>query len=263
MKRLVALVTSFLLVTALIVAAQTDSQPESTPSADVASPAQNQPLAVTQTQSPEPNLPDAPSEPARLTSRQKFDSFVKRTYSPYTFASAAFGATWAQAMGDWPTYGGGMQGWGKRYGASVANTEGRMFFNTFLLPVIFQQDPRYLPSQKHGVLPRTWYAVSRVGIGRHDDDGPMFNYSEVLSVLFMSSLQNSYYPVHDRGSNETFNRFLGGLSSDAASNVLKEFSPEIKRIARKIIPMRAQNEEQKVEQKIPPSVRKAVEQAPL
>jgi hypothetical protein len=32
----------------------------------------------------------------------KFQLFVKQTYSPYTFASAGFPATWAQAMGQWP-----------------------------------------------------------------------------------------------------------------------------------------------------------------
>jgi hypothetical protein len=43
-----------------------------------------------------------------LSSRCKFKLFLKTTYSPYTFASAGFEATEAQATDQWPHYGGGM-----------------------------------------------------------------------------------------------------------------------------------------------------------
>lgn len=201
-----------------------------------------------------PQLPDAPSEAVRLTPHQKFETFVKRTYSPYTFASAAFNATWAQMWGDYYGYGGGMQGWGKRFGASVANTEVRSFFSSFVLPVVFRQDPRYHLSQKHGLFPRAWYAGTRVLLTRSDDGDKMFNYSEVLGVLFTASVQNSYYPRRDRGLTETMQRFVGGVGSDATSNLLREFSPEIKRIARKVVPKKAQ----KLEKKLPGPVRQGV-----
>jgi hypothetical protein len=204
--------------------------------AQTALPPQTEPAA---TRKPKPSLPDAPSSVVRLTPHQKFRIFVKRTYSPYTFVSAAYNATWAQAWGDWHSYGGGMEGWSKRFGASLANTEGRMFFSSFLLPVIFKQDPRYYPSNKHGLIPRAWYAGTRVIFIRSDNGNQMFNYSEVLGVLFMSSVQNSYYPTRERGFPDTLNRFVGGISSDATAAVLAEFSPEIKRFARKIIPKKA------------------------
>jgi hypothetical protein len=85
-----------------------------------------------------------------LSSRQKFDIFLKRTYSPYTFASAAANATWAQMWGQWYQYGGGMQGWGKRFGATLADTEGRSFIQTFALSSLLHQDPRYFPAKKTG-----------------------------------------------------------------------------------------------------------------
>jgi hypothetical protein len=37
-----------------------------------------------------------------LSARCKFSLFLSSTYSPYTLASAGFGATWAQATGQWP-----------------------------------------------------------------------------------------------------------------------------------------------------------------
>jgi hypothetical protein len=57
------------------------------------------------------------------SSHCKFHLFVKQTYSPYTLASAGFEATWAQATAQWPQYGGGMAGFGKRFGATLAVTE--------------------------------------------------------------------------------------------------------------------------------------------
>jgi hypothetical protein len=201
----------------------------------------------------EPNLPNAPSD-TPLTKHQKFETFLKRTYSPYTFASAAFNATWAQMWGDYYDYGGGMEGWSKRFGASLANTEVRTFLSSFALPVVFKQDPRYFPSKKHGFFPRAWYAGTRILVARSDSGKPMFNYSEVLGVLFTSSVQNSYYPRRDRGFDETLQRLSGGLSSDATSNLLQEFSPEIHKLARKIVPKKAQ----KIEQKLPAPVRRSV-----
>lgn len=213
--------------------------------------AQGSGTAAADSERVDPKLPDAPSETTRLTAHQKFETFLKRTYSPYTFASAAVSATWAQMWGDWYSYGGGMQGWGKRYGASLANVEIRSGLSSFVLPVIFKQDPRYHPSLKKGLIPRAWYAGTRVLQTNSDDGQLMFNYSEVLGVLFTSSIQNSYYPTRDRGFSETMQRFVGGIGSDATSNLLREFTPEIKRAARKIIPKRAQ----KLEKKIPDPVK--------
>src|SRR5512146_594215 len=101
-----------------------------------------EPLEKTQ-----PQLPNSPSYRA-LTSEDKFSAFVHRTYSPYTFASVLVNTTYSQMVGDWPTYGGGMQGYGKRFGATLANTEAAGLFRVWLLPTMLHEDPRYYPSGK-------------------------------------------------------------------------------------------------------------------
>jgi hypothetical protein len=66
-----------------------------------------------------------------LSSNCKFHLFVKQTYSPYTFASAGFEATWVQATAQWPQYGGGI--WEtlwrhlSRYGIAEIHPEFRAF----------------------------------------------------------------------------------------------------------------------------------------
>jgi hypothetical protein len=157
---------------------------------------------------------------------------------------------WAQ----WPEYGGGMEGWGKRFGATLADTESRRFIQTFLLSTVLHQDPRYFHSQKKGFFPRGWYAATRVLVTRDDDGDETFNTSEFLGALFTSSLQNAYYPRHERSLGDTMNRFAGALGSDATSNILREFWPDIRRIFRKHAPEKVRKIEEKVTSQIPCSI---------
>ncbi|HVR27694.1 MAG TPA: hypothetical protein VMU26_30735 [Candidatus Polarisedimenticolia bacterium] len=182
-----------------------------------------------------------------MSARCKFNLFLKTTYSPYTFLGAGFQATLDQAQGQWPRYGGGMRGWGKRFGATLADTESRRFIQTFALSTILHQDPRYFPSHKRALIARGWYAATRVAVTRKDNGDPGFNTSEFLGALLTSSLQNSYYPSDDRSFGETMNRFSGALSSDAVSNLLREFTPDMKRLFRKHAP----KEVLRIEEKLP------------
>jgi hypothetical protein len=206
-----------------------DTVPESPANAKEAVPT-NEPLAYTP-----------------LSARCKFNLFLKQTHSPYTFVSAAFQATLDQAQDQWPHYGGGMQGWGKRFGATLADTESRRFIQTFALSTILHQDPRYFPSHRRSLISRSWYAATRVVITRNDSGDNTFNTSEFLGTLFTSSLQNSYYPRHDRNFAETMNRFSGALSSDAIGNLQREFTPDMKRLFRKHAP----KEIRRIEEKLP------------
>jgi hypothetical protein len=184
---------------------------------------------------------------APLSTRCKFTLFVKQTYSPYTFVSAAFQASLDQAQDQWPQYGGGIQGWGKRFGATLADTELRRFIQGYALSTILHQDPRYFPSHQRTLISRAWYAATRVAVTRNDNGDSVFNTSELLGALFASSLQNAYYPSDARNFGETINRFGGALSSDATGSLLREFTPDIKRLFQKHAPKKIL----KIEEKLP------------
>jgi len=182
-----------------------------------------------------------------LSARCKFKVFLSSTDSPYTFVSASFQATLAQASGQWPHYGGGAQGWGKRLGATLADTESRRFIQTFALSTILHQDPRYFSSRKRTLMARAWYSTTRVVVTKNDKGKNTFNTSEFLGALFTSALQNTYYPRHDRTFGDTMNRFSGALSSDAIGDLLREFTPDMKRFFRKHAPRKIL----KIEEKLP------------
>ena len=181
-----------------------------------------------------------------LSDRCKFRLFLKTTYSPYTFASAGFEATEAQATDQWPHYGGGMQGWGKRFGATLANTESRRFIQGYALSTILHQDPRYFPSPKKGFFPRVWYSATRVAITKNDRGESTFNTSEFLGTLLTSAVQNTYYPRQDRTFGDTMDRFSGALSSDVIGNLLREFTPDLKRLFHRHAPKKLLRIEEKL-----------------
>lgn len=131
-------------------------------------------------------------------------------------------------------------------GATLADVESRRFIQNFVFATVLHEDPRYYPSQKNGVVSRAWYAATRVLI-THDDYGrEVFNQSEFLGASFTSALQNAYYPRPDRTLGGTVNRFAETLSGDATTYVLREFTPDLKRIFHRRCPQSLQRFEARI-----------------
>jgi len=194
--------------------------------------------------SPQEIKPQSPPPNRQMSVHQKFNIFVQYTYSPYTFGGAVFDAGLAQATGAWHSYGGGMEGYGKRYGASLADSESGAFFGRFLFPVLLHEDPRYLrPTSRH-TMPRIGYALSRVLVTHDDSGNNRPNFSLVLSEFAAAGMANAYYPREERGFGDTAARAGGGLLSTAEMNLLREFWPDIRNKLKKHEPKRIQKFEE-------------------
>lgn len=202
----------------------------------LAGPSQGDPIATVQ---------PAEASYTPLTPHQKFHIFVQQTYSGYTFANTAFDAGWAQMTDDWPAYGQGLEGYGKRYGALLANHEAGSFFQNFLFPTLLRQDPRYFRmGAGRSIFLRSSYAASRVVVTRSDSGHKTFNSSLLLGLLFVDALTNAYYPRPQRGFDDTMSRFAGGLLSSVETNLLREFMPDMMRLFRKHEPEKLKKLEQ-------------------
>lgn len=186
--------------------------------------------AIDQLSASQTPLPNAPSYSSYhpLSSSEKFDLFLQRTSSPDIFLGATFDAGWAQLTNEWPGYGQGMQGFGKRWGAIIADREATSFFASFLLPTLLHQDPRYFRlGAGQPLLRRLGYALSRLAVTRNDGGHDRFNSSLMVSTLLVNSLNNAYYPSQQRGLSHTMNRFGGSLLGSAQTYVIREFLPDI------------------------------------
>lgn len=172
-------------------------------------------------------FPDLATNRNPLTSGEKFKLFVDRTIAPSTFLSATASAAYHQALDSYPGWGQGWDAYGKRYGASVANSSSTNFFGTFLYPSLFHEDPRHFLSLRPGFKNKLGYALTRQVITRKDDGQRTFNWSRILSVLTAESIANTYLPPEERTAQKTFERAGSRFAFGVASSLVKEYWPII------------------------------------
>jgi hypothetical protein len=164
-----------------------------------------------------------------LTAHQKFNVWLQRSYSPANLVAAGVNAAVWQATDTDPRgYGQGWGAYGARYGAELATTESTRFFQSFLLPSILKQDPRYFRKGQGGFGNRFAYSISRVLVARTDAGRQSFNFSAVGGALGGAALSNAYLPKVDQDGGRTAVSFGLSLANTAGWNLLSEFGPDIR-----------------------------------
>lgn len=209
--------------------AQTDYQGQPTPNAPSASRQQllrlNHSATLVQKYQSR-DLPDAPSY-TPLSDAEKFHVFVETSQAPLTFMAAGVNTGMRRAAGS-RMYGTGTLGFSKMYTAALATKQSNVFFGGFLFPKLLNQDPRYHPSNSSSMMPRAFYAASRVLMTRNDQGQPTVNSSYLLSTVVSSSLANAYKPQYYRSFSNTSGDILSAIGSEAGMNVLREFWPQLR-----------------------------------
>jgi hypothetical protein len=168
------------------------------------------------------------AQPPPLTSGQKF-KLAAQYLNPYTFFFVAVEAGVNQARNHPEGYGQGAEGFGKRYGAGLADGLTDGLFVTGVYPSLLRQDPRYYRLGDGGFTHRTGYAITRILVTRQDSGRKAFNFSEVLGSFSSAALAVTYYPKENRDFSDVAERAGVQFAFDAGFNVLKEFYPEIER----------------------------------
>lgn len=164
----------------------------------------------------------------RITRRQKLAIAWQDTTDRAIFLQSAFIAGIGQGTNANPSFGQGMEGYGKRFGAAYADFALQNFMTEGVFPSLLHQDPRYFRRREGSGPSRLGYAISRLFITRNDLGKHRFNFSEVLGGATSLAISNAYYP-DGRTAGNNLGRYTLQLGFDAASNVLKEFWPDLKR----------------------------------
>jgi hypothetical protein len=158
-----------------------------------------------------------------MQAKQKFQLSIRSIIDPVSFLTIAGVAGGEQYRNVFPGYGGGIEGYGKRYGAALANHVSGNLLGRAVYPAIFHQDPRYFYKGKGTIRQRAFYAISAAVIARGDSGrwGP--NYSQVLGNFSAAAISNLYYPAADRGASLVLFNGLASTGADAVSNLVREF----------------------------------------
>ncbi len=155
--------------------------------------------------------------------KQKFHLSLRSIIDPVSFLTVAAIAGAEQYQNDFPDYGGGIEGYGKRFGAALGNHVSADLLGKALYPSIFHEDPRYFYKGKGSFRSRALYAMSAAVITRTDDGRWRFNYSNVLGNFSAGAISNLYYPESDRGVSLFLIIGLTDTGADAAANLIREF----------------------------------------
>jgi hypothetical protein len=171
---------------------------------------------------------DASQAGTVLTPRQKLDIASKDSFDYPLVALAGALAGLGQLTNQSPSFGQGAKGFGHRLVTNYADQAMGNMFTEGVFPVLLHEDPRYFRRGTGSIPSRALYALTRVIVTHKDAGGTRFNYSEWLGNASAVAISNAYYPdsrtVTDNGT-----KLLMQVGTDAVSQVLKEFWPDIKR----------------------------------
>jgi hypothetical protein len=207
-------------------APQTGSQPQQNPAGDekeIQKKEQSQRILGV---APQFGMTSRMNAPA-LTTGEKFHLWVKSSFDPFEYAAAGFQAGISQAENEFPGYGQGAAGYGKRYGASLADQVSSNFFANFAYPALLKEDPRYFRLGQGSIKHRIIYSLEQEFVCHTDKGGRDFNWSNVLGAFTSGTLSNAYYPSTDRGVGLTFSRSAISLAYGSAGGLIDEFWVDI------------------------------------
>ena len=158
-----------------------------------------------------------------MLAQQKMQLGLRSVLDPVSFLSVAGIAGAEQYENIFPSYGGGFEGYSKRYGAALATHFSSTMLGRAVFPSIFHQDPRYFYKGKGSIKSRAFYAVAAAVIAKGDNGRWQPNYSRVLGNFSAAAISNLYYPASDRGGSLVLLNGLAATGGDAFANLIREF----------------------------------------
>jgi hypothetical protein len=167
---------------------------------------------------------------APITAKHKFYIATKDSFDYPVYLTSAIFAGLYQLENQNASFGQGVKGYAKRFASSYGDQAIGNMMTEAIFPSLLHEDPRYFRIGAGGGT--TWhrmsYALTRVFVVRTDKGKWDFNYSEWVGNGATVAISNLYYP-DTRDVSDNVKKVGIQVGTDAFSQVLKEFWPDIKR----------------------------------
>lgn len=162
-----------------------------------------------------------------ITAKQKMTIALKDSFDyPLIGLGAAYAGLY-QLDDSHPQFGQGFKGYLRRFGTSYCDQVVGNMLTEGILPIAFHEDPRYFRLGEGKKWHRTSYALTRIFITKTNTGARSFNYAEVIGNGTATLIGWSYY-TDTRDAPDFLQAWGTQLATDAISQVLKEFWPDIK-----------------------------------
>jgi hypothetical protein len=163
-----------------------------------------------------------------ITAKYKMTIALKDSFDyPLIFVGGAYAGLY-QLENSHPQFGQGVKGYFRRFGTSYADQVIGNMLTEGILPIAFHEDPRYFRLGEGTKWHRTSYALTRIFVTRTDAGNKSFNFAEVIGNGMAAGIGLAYYQ-DSRDVPDYLQNWGTELATDAISQVLKEFWPDIKR----------------------------------
>jgi hypothetical protein len=163
-----------------------------------------------------------------ISAKRKMTIAYKDSFDWPVIPTAAAFATLYQLENQNPSFGQGMAGYAKRLATSYGDQMIGNMMTEGIMPSLMHEDPRYFRLGEGTKGARVKYALTRILITRTDSGHQRFNFSEVGGNSIAVAISNAWYP-DTRTVSDNAEKLSIQLATDAFSNVLKEFWPDVKR----------------------------------
>lgn len=169
-----------------------------------------------------------PFEP--ISAKRKWTIAAKDSFDyPVYILSGLFSGI-GQISNQNPSFGRGLSGYGKRFASGYADQAIGNLLAEGTLPALLREDPRYFRVGPGGGSDahRVRYALTRIFATKTDRNTMRFNFSEIGGNALSTAISNAYLP-DQRNANANTRKFVIAIGTDAFSNLIKEFWPDVKR----------------------------------
>lgn len=165
---------------------------------------------------------------APISPREKFRIAAQDSFDRGTFLLAAAFAGESQLSNSNRAFGQGVEGYSQYLGGQYADFVIGNYMTEGIFPTILHQDPRYFRRGKGSGLSRLGYSMGQIFWTHHDSGRMEFNYSEVFGNSTAVAISEIYYK-DERTAHDAVLSLVAQLAVDMATNVLKEFWPDVDR----------------------------------
>jgi len=163
------------------------------------------------------------ADPAPLPARQKFRMAWHSVTDPVTIVGAGAIAGIYQAADEFPGYGQGAEGYGKRLGAAYADIFVGTFVGSAFFPTVLHQDPRYFYKGTGTTRSRLLYAIGNAFITKGDNKKWQPNYSNFLGSFASGGISYLYYPASDRSLSLVMQNSAVRIAESSLAGIVQEF----------------------------------------
>ncbi len=163
-----------------------------------------------------------------LTAAGKAGRTLRLTFNPTSTFGSLAGAEIDQLDHYPEEWGQGAKGYGHRF----ISLYGRFASTTAIklgVDVALKTDPRYDRCDCTGFLPRSTHAVKRLFVTRKDAGGEMVNVAALVGIYGAAAIADQWMPDRLNTAGHHFETGTVDLGFAAATNLAREFWPEIRK----------------------------------